>query len=195
MSALPTHDPDGAARARAGDPYPLTVDQVLSMVRAGVLGSADHCELLGGTLTSMPPQGPEHTWLIMHIARILEGHFGPELVGREGPLEASQTSLPEPDVLVTAEPRRRDRHPLGHECQLVVEVAVSSLAADRAKVPIYAQAGVPTYWLLDVPGRRLTVYTDPLQDGSWLEVHTLVDGEEVLLPTGEPVAVATLLGG
>jgi Uma2 family endonuclease len=49
---------------------------------------------------------------------------------------------------------------------VVVEVAVSSHMIDRnVKARQYARAGVPTYWLVDVPGRTVEVRTKPGADG------------------------------
>jgi Uma2 family endonuclease len=49
---------------------------------------------------------------------------------------------------------------------LVVEVAVTSHFVDRGvKERLYAQIGVPTYWLVDVPGRAIEVRSDPGPEG------------------------------
>jgi hypothetical protein len=49
---------------------------------------------------------------------------------------------------------------------LVVEVPASSHAVDRGvKSSLYAKAGIPIYWLVDVPGRSVEVRTDPGPDG------------------------------
>jgi Uma2 family endonuclease len=48
------------------------------------------------------------------------------------------------------------------EALVVVEVAVSSQAKDRVlKAPLYAQAGIPSYWLVDLERRIVEVYTQP----------------------------------
>ena len=45
---------------------------------------------------------------------------------------------------------------------LVVEVSDSSLRDDQIlKKTIYARASIPTYWIVNVPARRVEVYTDP----------------------------------
>jgi len=49
---------------------------------------------------------------------------------------------------------------------LVVEVANSTLAFDRdRKGPMYAKAGIPEYWIVDVAHDVVPVYTDPGPDG------------------------------
>ena len=60
---------------------------------------------------------------------------------------------------------RRDylqRHPAPDDVLLVVEVADASLARDRGvKKQSYAQAGIPIYWIVNLPDRQIEVYTDP----------------------------------
>jgi hypothetical protein len=54
---------------------------------------------------------------------------------------------------------------------LLVEVADTSLAYDRdVKVPLYAQAGIPEVWLLDLNKRELAVYRSPV-NGKYTEVR------------------------
>jgi Uma2 family endonuclease len=46
---------------------------------------------------------------------------------------------------------------------LVVEIALSSLALDREhKASLYARAGRPEYWILNLMERVLEVYRDPV---------------------------------
>jgi Uma2 family endonuclease len=53
------------------------------------------------------------------------------------------------------------RHPHGNEIALVVEVADASLARDRRKAQIYARAGIPFYWIVNLRDRRLETFSDP----------------------------------
>lgn len=47
---------------------------------------------------------------------------------------------------------------------LVIEVSYSSLAYDRGeKLALYARAGIPEYWILDVSGSCIEAYRDPIQ--------------------------------
>jgi Uma2 family endonuclease len=48
-----------------------------------------------------------------------------------------------------------------------VEVAESSLAFDRrVKGSVYARAGIPDYWIVNLLDRVLEVYRDPAPDAS-----------------------------
>jgi Uma2 family endonuclease len=78
------------------------------------------------------------------------------------PIEVTSISEPEPDFsLITPEDlARARRHPTC--APLVVEVANTSLDYDRTeKASLYARAGVPEYWILNVRDRQLEVHLDP----------------------------------
>ena len=79
---------------------------------------------------------------------------------------------------------------------MLIEVAESSLPKDRRlKRDIYAEAGVPEYWIVDVTSMTVEVYTQP-QDGAYAHVEYLRDGA-VLRPTQLPgiaIPVADLPG-
>jgi Uma2 family endonuclease len=73
-------------------------------------------------------------------------------------------SEPQPDVAL-APPDVEGAPQLG-EILLAIEVADTTAADDRArKVPLYARAGLPEVWLLDVVERTLEVYREPGPDG------------------------------
>lgn len=69
---------------------------------------------------------------------------------------------------------------------LVVEVSVSSRRVDLGtKTAIYAAAGIPECWVLDVEGRALLVHTQPV-DGSYT---VLIRHDEHATVTAARVAV------
>ena len=76
-------------------------------------------------------------------------------------------SVPEPDFAIV---RRRgvgykEHHPAPGDIALVVEVADSSLDGDREdKCRIYARAGIPTYWIVNLVDQQIEVYTSPVGD-------------------------------
>ena len=72
-------------------------------------------------------------------------------------------SEPEPDVSVArgGPDDYEGRHPGPGEVALVVEVSRTTAAKDRKLGPVYAAAGIPAFWILDVKRRRLEVYSGP----------------------------------
>jgi len=122
-------------------------------------------ELLRGQLVEMSPQKDPHGdavwWLGHRLSRLLDMRYWE--VRQQLPFAATDDSEPEPDIFVTRHVRRDD-HPT--TARLLIEVAESSLRKDRTiKHEIYAEAGVPEYWIVDVKNRVVDVYTKPSPKG------------------------------
>ncbi len=140
------------------------VEQYHEMIRAGILVDGDPVELLDGWLVPKMTKKPPHrvsTGLVRKaLERILpDGWY----VSSQDPITLA-TSEPEPDAVVARGDDRTylDRHPGPDEIALVVEVADLSLERDSTfKKLLYAQAGIPAYWIVNLVDRRLEVFTDP----------------------------------
>jgi Uma2 family endonuclease len=150
--------------AQAPQPEPLfTAERYFALVDEGVLQPDDRVELLEGVIVAMPPQsGPHagHLHLIAHELSELVGARG--TVRLQAPLPVSTFSVPEPDVAVVPGSFRdyMQHHPTS--ALLVVEVAVTSLPQDRlTKAAIYAAAGIPEYWIVNLRDHALEILRDP----------------------------------
>ena len=174
----------------------FSADDVMRMLEAGVLRESDPVELIDGELIEMSPQGPLHRSRTVRVHQALEAAFGEGFhVQDHSPIAAGPDSLPEPDVAVIRGDvdAFADRHPAGPDVAMVVEISVTTQAYDRAKASLYARAGVPTYWNLDLVGRRLFVYGDLRSDlGEYSRVTTLVAGDTVTAGSAN-IAVSELL--
>lgn len=146
---------------------PLTADEFMRMVEAGILEDGERVELLHGALTRMNGQSPGHVEVVTRLHRWLDptGNADRFVVRAQHPLVvADATSLPEPDVAVVERGDYARRHP--SSALLVIEVAVSSLRTDTTIKPaLYAATGVPELWVVDVDGRRVKVFSDPGEEG------------------------------
>lgn len=133
------------------------------------------CELLLQTLTALVPRG----WFLS--------------MGNPMPVPEDD-SEPEPDVqIIRGGPRDyRDRKHGPNDAALAIEVADSSYAFDRGvKLRVYARAGLPVYWIVDLNRRVIEVFTEPAGAGAEasyrrLSVHgpaedvpLILDGREV----------------
>ena len=148
---------------------PLTADEAMRMVELGIIGADERVELLHGALTRMSPQHPPHAVVTQRLTAWLAPLMvaGTHDVRVQLPLTVpDRTSLPEPDIaVVERDEAHAVAHPLG--ALLVVEVADSSLRIDMTiKPPLYAAAGVPELWVVDVAARRVTVLSEP-DDGDY----------------------------
>jgi Uma2 family endonuclease len=80
------------------------------------------------------------------------------------PVTLSNINAPEPDVAIVrgTEEDYADRYPGPADLFLVIEVADSSLGTDRStKQRLYATAGIPQYWLVNLPESQVEVYEQP----------------------------------
>jgi len=174
----------------------FTVDEVLAMVDAGILTNGEPVELIRGELLVVSPQGPSHRTIAVILHRALQAAFGDDFhVQAHSPVVASTYSMPEPDIaVVRGDPRDyMEQLPSGEDIPLAAEVSVASAREDKAKADIYAAAGIPCYWQLNVPKRQLVVYRAPDADG-YGSVATLTDAEQVDVPgTTVTLSVADLL--
>lgn len=159
------------------------------MVDAGILGEDEKVELIDGELLVVSPQGPDHGNTIACLHTLLARVFdGVGQVRTQLPLVSSGSSLPEPDLAVGRPDiawEREGRHPRADETLLVVEVVVATAAEARRKQPVYAAAGAPVYWVVDVPKREVVVHRDPRADGTWGRAEAVDESGSLGLPGTE----------
>ncbi|MEW6582295.1 MAG: Uma2 family endonuclease [Actinomycetota bacterium] len=167
-------------------PRPFTADEVWRMVDAGIIRPDERVELLDGELVVVSPSSPAHAGTVQRLNAALSHIYLPEREVRvQSVLPSGERSLPEPDlVILPADLDVQRRHPRAEETLLAIEVAVTSMPVDRRKARIYAAAGVPVYWIVDVDGRAVHVLQDPSPDG-YLTRHTLSGDARLPLPGAE----------
>lgn len=138
------------------------------LIELGVFQPGEPIELIGGELIVAEPQGAAHYTAIRKIAKALEGAFGAAWeVRTQGPLGLDEESEPEPDVAVVPGAPEDYGHAHPSRPVLTVEVAESSLGLDRyRKGSLYARAGLPDYWVLNLVDRVLEVYREPVADAA-----------------------------
>jgi Uma2 family endonuclease len=154
------------------------------MVRAGIFDEDERMELLRGELVAMSPIGLPHRRSVTRLNMMLARQVGLGLeVQPQCPLALWDDSEPEPDLAVVNSVTSFDRWP--DNCLLVIEVADSSFRKDSTiKAALYAEAGIPVYWLVDVNRSQVLVHTLP-RDGSYRRIDRQVPGD-VLTLDGQP---------
>ncbi len=134
------------------------------LVEIGFFQPGERVELVGGLLVAQEPQGSRHATGIRKAEETLRRVLGSgwEVRGQM-PVALDEESEPEPDIAVVpgTYDDYRDAHP--SRPVLIVEVADSSgLAFARGdKASLYARAGVPDYWIVDLVEGLLEVYRRP----------------------------------
>jgi Uma2 family endonuclease len=142
---------------------PITRAEYDELVRRGALEDAN-VELLYGRIVSMSPIGKPHSYSVMRLARMLGEALGPRADVRvQQPFAAPDESEPEPDVAIVPRGDYLDDHP--KTAWLIVEVAESSLARDRAKARLYATGAVTEYWIVNLVDEVVEVYREPRAQG------------------------------
>ncbi len=154
-------------------PPRLTREQYLELDR---LGHFDHrrVELIYGEVVEMSPINWPHALGVDLVSQALTTVFAVGFFVRMQqafPVPSEPIgSMPQPDVaVISGAPRDYTDHPT--TAALLVEVSASTLAFDTTeKAEMYATAGVPEYWVLDVENRQLHVFRDPAPLQAELEV-------------------------
>ena len=172
----------------------FSVAQYHQMIRLGILTNDDPVELLEGWIIHKMPKNPPHRAATKLTRSALE-----EIVPQGWYVDAQEPitlddSEPEPDVVVVRGNTRDylDRHPGSQDLALIIEIADSTLERDRtSKKRLYARAGIPVYWIVNLPEQKLEVYTEPInlvqeptyqqcQDYSLSdEVSVVIEGQEI----------------
>jgi len=175
-----------------------TTEQYLRLVDEGVLGPDDKVELLEGVIVAMPPSNARHASGIVRLSHALFGAVGDRAVVRiQLGFMAGVYSLPEPDAAVipgAIEDYDRE-HP--RAALLVAEVSDSSLKQDRlTKGAIYAAAGIPEYWIVNLRDDCVEVRRQPERDKRRYASIAIARRGERIEPVALPgisVAVSDLL--
>lgn len=182
---------------REGEVKPLrwrfTVDDFMRMAEAGILCDDDRVELINGEVRVMSPVGPSHGAVLNRLTML----FSPKLVGKaivsiQNPVQLDDFSEPLPDFVIAR--FREDYYALAHpspdDVLLLIEVADSSLPYDRGeKRARYAQAGIPEYWVIDIPHRRVFQYVAP-EGIDYRTERVLVAGEVITCAFAADIAIS-----
>ncbi len=174
----------------------LTLDDYHAMIDRGAFDGLDRrVELIRGELREMSPIGPIHcdlvdeltVWSIEQTTRQtirVRVQSGVALLSGEPELD----SEPEPDVVWLKPRRYANRRAEGRDVLLVIEVSDSSLTYDRGeKSELYAQSGLPEYWIVDVPGRQVLQFSNPV--GSEYQTRRVAVPGDCISPACHPAAV------
>jgi Uma2 family endonuclease len=165
------------------EPTRMTVERYLGLVEAGVLGPDDRVELLEGVIVAMAPQNPPHAAGVARADDVIRKAIGDRAHVRPQLSLVLRRSVPEPDLAVV--PGVADDYQSSHPetALLVIEVADTSLKQDRlSKAAIYAAAGIPEYWIVNLRDEVVEVMRDPEPaQARYREVRSAARGERLEL--------------
>jgi len=171
--------------------YRLTAEQYHLLIESGAFDEKSRVEFIDGLLLDMSPKTPKHEAI---VAWLLKRLFASVDLDRYEIRASAALSLgesePEPDLLVVTHDTEQPYHPA--TAALVVEVAVSSRTRDlKVKPRLYAGAGVPVYWVIDVDRGRAVQHSEPEGDEYGLvQIVTELTAPHLGI---DPIAVADVL--
>ena len=147
----------------------ISAERFDKMIETGVLTKYDRVELIEGDMINEPGINPPHSAITARLNELLVLSVGGSVtVSPCGSVRLGDFSVPQPDLMLLT--RREDfyfrRRPTASDVLLLIEVSDSSFAYDQStKRALYARYGVEEYWVVDVQGERVFVYSEPAGEG------------------------------
>ena len=152
----------------------ITTSDYMRMAEAGTWSEDDKVELIHGEIINMSPINSLHAGTVNRIHAFILRVLGDAcIVAVQNPIEIPDHSMPEPDIVVARyrEDYYTSRHPQPDDILLIIEVADTSMPMDKhVKTPLYAEAGIPEYWIVDLQRKCIEVYRKPQKD-RYTEFH------------------------
>lgn len=172
--------------------YKWSVEQYELMIEAGILQEDDRVELIEGEIIEMAAIHLPHAVCVARLSKFFERNVGDvSVIWAQNPIRLER-SRPEPDVVLLK--WRNDLYaggmPTPQDVLLLVEVSARTLAYDRkVKAPLYARAGIGEYWIANLVGSVVEVYSEPVE-GVYQSVRSVAHGESLPLPAGLDVSIS-----
>lgn len=146
-------------------PKIFTVAEYYKLAEVGILKDTDKVELINGEIITMSPMNAPHAGMVARLARLLIKNVDEKATMLiQSPIRIDDHSEPEPDLIVakfSLDDYSND-HPTPKETHIVIEVSDSTLEKDRTiKVPLYATANIPEYWIVNLVDEQIEIYRQP----------------------------------
>ncbi len=177
----------------------FTVAEYERMGQFGILSEGERVELVYGEIIQMSPIGKRHAAVVGRLTQIIALLIQrTAILWVQNPIRLSNRSEPQPDLMVL-KPRPdfyETSRPTPEDVLLVIEASDTTLDYDRkVKVPIYARAGIPETWVVNLPEERIETYAD-LAGGKYRTITSYARGEELQSHSlaAPRVSVAEVLG-
>ena len=175
-----------------------TVDDYHRMAEVGLLDADARVELIEGEIVELAPIGDPHIAASIRLLHLLVAAVGERGgVSAANPVRLNPHSEPQPDFSVLR-PRAdyRTRGPRPDDVMLAVEVSDTTLRRDRGvKRPLYASAGIPEYWIVDLEARQVEIHRSPAGDTyASVEIKRPGDVATIEALRGSTIEVSQILG-
>ena len=160
----------------------FTVAEYERMGQVGIFSEDERVELVCGEVIEMSPIGERHAACVALLTQLITLLLQRSaIVWVQNPIVLNDHSEPQPDIAVL-KPRAdfyRRSKPKPEDVLLVIEVSDTTLDYDqKVKVPLYAHAGIPEAWVVNLTEERIEVYGDPA-DGAYQTVRPYARGRRL----------------
>lgn len=195
VTGVPNRDADGNDwPSDASISIKLRTRDYERLAETGAFEGLGKTELVDGRVYTMSPQYRAHGYATSELAyrlrRALEALGSPLYVALEQSVDLAEHSEPQPDIILTTEPRGEGAIPVA-SVALLVEVSVSTRAFDLGdKAAVYAAARVPEYWVVDVRAATIHQLWSPSAEG-YVERREVAFGTPAKATTVAGLAVET----
>lgn len=148
-------------------PFPvqrISVDKYHELIERDMYTEDDKVELIEGYIVPKMARGLPHDSTMDCFDLAFEGRLPPGWKMRCQRAVTLIDSEPEPDYAIVRMPARgfESRHPTPKDIGQLTEVSDSSLDQDRGeKKRVYARAGIPVCWIVNLVDNIIEVYTQP----------------------------------
>ena len=170
----------------------MTADEFLRLKDEGFFGK-HRVELRRGIVILKMATSTLHTKALALVLEALGVYRAPDrFLASQSTVKTAPDEAPEPDAFVVRGNKRDAREEITPDRMLlVVEVSVSSLKDDRTeKSRIYAEAGIPDYWIVNPVGRQIEIRRDP-KNGVYTSIEIVNDPAEIAPLFAPEILVAT----
>ncbi len=163
----------------------FTIDEFEKMISDGILKEDERVELIRGEIIDMGPIKHPHAACVAILEFLLGEKLGRRAyVWGQNPIWFDDRNRPQPDVALLK--WRGDfyqrKRPGAEDVLLIIEVADTSLRHDRRdKSTLYAEAGIPEYWIANIKERVVEVFSEPV-NGTYQKTWTAKAGDTISLP-------------
>ncbi len=186
-------------RYRVRSDHPISVEELLAMYESGDFVGLDRVELIEGRLIEKALQGRRHirSVNVLNELSVLRASSVVEVSVQNTDI-ISEFNAPEPDLTLLRRDRDVTKVPGVEDILLIVEVSDLTVLFDRkVKLRIYAEAGVPEYWIVNISEERIECYRDPI-DNRYGTVRIFRNDEEIdtlLIPELGMIPASRILRG
>lgn len=156
-------------------PYKFSVEEFYRLD----LKDNKYYELLEGVVYEIPAIGPRHAAIVRKLQDLFyEQYRSKAMISTQNPIHIGRQSLPQPDLALLQIADYGEQHSQAKDVYLLVEVADTTLTYDHNKLRVYAKAGIPEVWILNLKEYQIEVYLEP-RGSKYRTQHLYEPGEAI----------------